>query len=59
MMKSEFIPCKECIECGLDMFENEPYYYCKLQKLSMYTSMKDMIKNCPVKVKDDVMINAD
>lgn len=48
MNKQKFIPCKECIECRIDMFEEEPYYYCNLQPHAMYLKMKEMIKECPV-----------
>lgn len=49
ILKNDFVPCKECIECGLDLYEGEPYYYCKLQKGVMYWSFKEMIRECPVR----------
>ena len=44
---SDFIPCKEFIECGLDSMESEPLYYCRKLPNIFYPSIKDMIGHCP------------
>ena len=44
---SDFIPCRECIECGVDLKESEPLYYCHRIPYEFYSSIKDMIGQCP------------
>lgn len=51
MLSEKFVPCKECIDCCLSPYEDEPLYFCRQKPNVLYTSIKDMVKHCPYEIE--------